>query len=316
MVLGQGACYGYATLLKSELVFNSHPLENLLENWQKFDGGFLDEPELLVSDDAHFRKGFVLDQLFCVVRTHVFSVVHQPVRDADGLVCVERRLPVLVDLTKQCAHLHMRLARVLVKFESKGGLVWIIEELLDLVSFKVSEALLQTGGALVKRTELLVAERHVVHRQQKNDLVVGVGLSPNLLEHSLSFLKQNETLFEALLRNEVHCALTQLVDHHWHLVYTPTSRQVRKFEPTYLPRGRGPYCKTFQKSREPLALGPSPPPEAGRPSSVALFFGVFFVRQAVLAFFGRPLRPLSLCKQMGLVRREQTYFFIFEFNFM
>lgn len=119
MVLGQGACYGYATLLESELVFNCHPLENLLENRQKFDSGFLDEPELLVSDDAHFSEGPVLDQLFCVVRTHIFSVVNQPVCDADGLVCVERRLPVLVYLTEQCAHLHVRLARVLLKFESK-----------------------------------------------------------------------------------------------------------------------------------------------------------------------------------------------------
>ena len=42
MVLGQGACYGYATLLEAELVFNSDPFENLLENRQKFDGGFLD----------------------------------------------------------------------------------------------------------------------------------------------------------------------------------------------------------------------------------------------------------------------------------
>lgn len=164
MVLGQGTCDGYATLLKAKLVFNSHPFENLLENWQKFDGGLLNKPELLVSNDAHFRKGSVLDQLFCVVRTHVFSVVHQPVRDAYCLICVECRLPVLVDLTEQCAHLHVRLARVLVKFESKGGLVWIIEELLDLVSLKVSKALLQTNGAFVKRTELLVAERHVVHR--------------------------------------------------------------------------------------------------------------------------------------------------------
>jgi hypothetical protein len=42
MVLGQGTCYGYATLLKAKLVFNSDPLENLLENRQKFDSGFLD----------------------------------------------------------------------------------------------------------------------------------------------------------------------------------------------------------------------------------------------------------------------------------
>ena len=42
MVLGQGTCYGYATLLKAKLVFNSDPLENLLENRQKFDSGLLD----------------------------------------------------------------------------------------------------------------------------------------------------------------------------------------------------------------------------------------------------------------------------------
>lgn len=37
---------------------------------------------------------------------------------------------------------------------------------------------------------------------------MGVGLSPNLLEHSLGFLEQNEPLLEAFLRNEVHCTLT------------------------------------------------------------------------------------------------------------
>ena len=217
--------------------------------------------------------------------------------DADGLICVECRLPVLVDLAEQCAHLHVRLARVLVKFESKGGLVWIIEELLDLVSFKVSEALLQTDSAFIKRTQLLVAERHVVHREQKDDLVMRVCLSPYLLEHSLSFLEQNKTLFEALLGNEVHCALTQFVNHHWYLVYTPTSR--KKFEPTYLPQGRDPCCKTFQKSREPQHdRDLSRPLVEGRLSNVALSFGVSFRLRAVQMLSGGPLRPLSLCKQI------------------
>jgi hypothetical protein len=57
-----------------------------------------------------------------------------------------------------------------------------------------------------------------VHGKKKNKLVVGILLGLNLLQHSLTLLKQDKSFLVALLRNKVDRTLIQLVDDNWNLV--------------------------------------------------------------------------------------------------
>ncbi len=57
----------------------------------------------------------------------------------------------------------MCLALVLEHFESERGIVWINEVVLDVLTVQISEAMFQAGGALIKNTQFLVTQRHIVH---------------------------------------------------------------------------------------------------------------------------------------------------------
>lgn len=124
----------------------------------------------------------------------------------------------LVNLRKQCADLHVRLALVLEHFKLKGRVRRVVEIVLSVLTIKIVETLLKTNGALVKHSQLLVAECHVVHRQQKDKLVVLVLLGLDLIKHCLRLLQKDQSLLETFLRDEVDSTLVKFVDNDWHLV--------------------------------------------------------------------------------------------------
>jgi len=125
--------------------------------------------------------------------------VDEIVRNHDSRVGVERGLFVLVDLGQQGTYLHMRLTLILQHLEFERRIGGIVEVVLHILTVDVRQALLETGGALVKHAKLLVAQRHIVHRKQKYELVVLVFARLNLLQHRLGLLQKDEALFETFL---------------------------------------------------------------------------------------------------------------------
>lgn len=109
-----------------------------------------------------------------------------------------------VNLRKKGTDLHVRLTLVLKHLEPQRWLCWVVEVLLNVVACQILQALLQTHRAFVQHAKFLVAQSHVVLCEKKHELVTGIVLSLNLLKHCLSFLKQNQRFFKALLRNEVY----------------------------------------------------------------------------------------------------------------
>jgi hypothetical protein len=61
----------------------------------------------------------------------------------------------------------------------------------ELFGIQMLQTLLETGDALVQHAELLVAQAHIVLDQQKYELVMFIFVCCDLIEHCLSFLKQN-----------------------------------------------------------------------------------------------------------------------------
>jgi len=61
----------------------------------------------------------------------------------------------------------------------------------ELFGIQMLQTLLETGDALFQHAELLVAQAHIVLDQQKYELVVLIFVCSDLIEHCLSFLKQN-----------------------------------------------------------------------------------------------------------------------------
>ena len=55
--------------------------------------------------------------------------------------------------------------------------------------------------------------------QQENELVALDLVSLDLIQHGLSFLKENKGFFILLLGDKVDGRFVELVDHHWHLVF-------------------------------------------------------------------------------------------------
>ena len=78
---------------------------------------------------------------------------------------------------------------------------------------------LKTNAALLQYTQLLVTHRHIVQSEQEYELITLYLLSLYLVKHRLSFLQQNQSLFVLLLGDEVECALIQLINHDWHLIF-------------------------------------------------------------------------------------------------
>ena len=59
--------------------------------------------------------------------------------------------------------------------------------------------MLKRNRAFFEDSELLVAQGHVVHRQQEDKLVMLVLTRLNLIQHCLRLLKENESFLEAFL---------------------------------------------------------------------------------------------------------------------
>ena len=57
----------------------------------------------------------------------------------------------------------------------------------------------QGDCALFQYAELLVAQRHVMHSEQEDELVMLVLACLNLLQHGLCLLKENKSLFKTFL---------------------------------------------------------------------------------------------------------------------
>lgn len=144
--------------------------------------------------------------------------MHQIVGDFDGFIGMEGGVLMLVHLGEQRADLHVSLALVLEHLELQRWLCRVVEKFLDRLLRKVAQAFDQTVCALVKMAQLLIAKGHVVHHQEEDKLVVRVLLGLNLVKHRLSFLEEDQCLFEAFLRDEVDCAFSELIDNHGHLV--------------------------------------------------------------------------------------------------
>jgi hypothetical protein len=113
VVLLQRTCLGNAIVLRLALILYCDLFQNRLEHWQQLDCGFLDQAELQITYNTNFCQWLLLYQFFRVVSAHVLSVVYEEMRYYNSLVCVVRCLSVLMNLTIQCAHLHMRFAFVL-----------------------------------------------------------------------------------------------------------------------------------------------------------------------------------------------------------
>lgn len=129
----------------------------------------------------------------------------------------------------------MSFALILQHFKLETWLQWVVEEFLNVVVGQVLKAFFKTSSAFIKRAKLLVAERHVVHHQEEDKLVIWILDRLYLFEHCLRLLQEDKSLLEALLRNEVDRALVQLVDHNWNLV----CKSVKFWSGAYLRRGPG-----------------------------------------------------------------------------
>ena len=75
--------------------------------------------------------------------------MNEKVGKTNGLISVQRRLPMLVSLAIQSADLHMGFTLVLQELEPQRRLRRIVEVLAYLILLKVLETLLQHHGAVV-----------------------------------------------------------------------------------------------------------------------------------------------------------------------
>lgn len=57
-----------------------------------------------------------------------------------------------------------------------------------------------------------------MHGEEKDELVLGVLVSLDLLQHGLRLLQEDEGLLKGLLAYEVYRTLIQLVYHYGHLI--------------------------------------------------------------------------------------------------
>jgi hypothetical protein len=80
----------------------------------------------------------------------VLALVYQVVSEFDGAVGMEHGFFVLMNLTQQCADLHVCFALVLLHFQTQSWIVWVVEELLQIVALKVVQAGLQTDRTFFK----------------------------------------------------------------------------------------------------------------------------------------------------------------------
>ncbi len=113
MVLLQRTCLRHSIVLWLALILNCYFLQNRLKYWQQLDSRFLNQSELQIANNTDFCEWFLLNEFFGVVSAHVFSVVDQEVRDDNSLVGVAGCFPMLMNLTVQGTHLHVRFALVL-----------------------------------------------------------------------------------------------------------------------------------------------------------------------------------------------------------
>lgn len=136
-----------------------------------------------------------------------------------GFICVQRSLSVFMDLRQQSTYLHVCLALVLHHFKAKWWLSGVIEIVLNVIASEALEASFKAQSALIKDSKLLIAERHIVMGEQKNELIAWVVLSLYLFKHGLSLLKQDESLLKTFLWNEVDGTFIEFKNHNWDLIY-------------------------------------------------------------------------------------------------
>lgn len=196
MVAGKGPRDRNAAVLERALIFESHAFEDLLEYGQQLDRCLLNETILQIADDAHLGQRFVLNKFLREVGAHVLSVMDQKVRNHNRLIRVEGSLAVLVDLAEERADLHVGLTGVLEQLKLQGGLTLVRKELMNFISFQVLQAFFEAHSTFVQSAKLLIAQRHIVHNEQENELVVRVALRLNLLKHRVRFLKQDQALLK------------------------------------------------------------------------------------------------------------------------
>ena len=89
-------------------------------------------------------------ELFGVVAAEALAVVYEEVGNLDGLVGMQGCLFVLVHLGKQGTDLHMRFAFVFEHFKLEGGLVGIVEEVLNEFTREVRQTLLKRHSTLLE----------------------------------------------------------------------------------------------------------------------------------------------------------------------
>ena len=97
----------------------------------------------------------------------------------------------------------MGLTLVLQHLQSQRRLIWVAKVLLQVITVQMIDASFKADGALLQYSKLLVAHGHVVQGQQENELVTLNLFCLDLVQHCLSFLEKNESLFVLLLGYEV-----------------------------------------------------------------------------------------------------------------